>query len=359
MQNASKWTEPVHGSTNVLSESCFSAVGNITTKLILYTSITGLIITTLFGNILVIISIGYFKQLRSPTNYFVFSLAIADFLVGVTVMPYSMVRTIEGCWYFGTLFCKLHSSLDVMFCTASILHLSCIAFDRYYAVCNPLLYGYRMSPKRVSALICICWIVPVFISFGPILLGLHLLGIEHVLPDNVCIFIVNQIYSLCASLVAFYVPMLLMLVAYCKIYRAARKQALQIHAIERNVSTQNSSNNLSKKRIFSLKRERKAAKTLGVIMGFFLVFWTPFFTANIIDPFIGYKVGMIEWEVFLWLGYSNSALNPFMYGLFHKSFRRAFFMIIGCKTCISGSSANIDLSSTKQENTRHQINDLQ
>ncbi|KAE8628605.1 hypothetical protein XENTR_v10000130 [Xenopus tropicalis] len=339
-------------------DSCSSVVSSSTSKLILYLLTSGLIMTTFLGNILVISSIVYFKQLRSPTNSFVLSLAVADFLVGVMVMPYSMVRSIEGCWYFGSGFCRLHSSLDVMLCSASILHLSCIAFDRYYAVCNPLLYGYKMSTRRVSILICTCWFIPVLISFAPIMLGLHLLGMEHLWQEGACLFVVNQIYSVCASLIAFYCPMIIMLVAYCRIYRAARNQALRIHAMERNVSSGNASDGPMKKRKYSLKRERKAAKTLGVIMGLFLLFWTPFFTANIVDPLIGYKMGTVEWEVCLWLGYVNSALNPFLYGLFHKSYRRAFFMIVGCQTCYSGTSQNIELSTAKQEKVRRQMNVL-
>ncbi|XP_064409031.1 trace amine-associated receptor 1-like [Latimeria chalumnae] len=284
---------------------------------------------TVIGNFLVVISIAYFKQLQSPTNVFVLSLAIADFFVGIIVMPYSMIRTIEGCWFFGSLFCRIHSSLDVMLCTASIFHLSCIAFDRYYAVCNPLVYTYKMSPRRVTTLVFICWVIPLLISFVPIMLGLHMLGIENVLPSDVCFLLANQVYAVCASFVAFYLPMLIMLGAYWKIYKVAKRQAMQIDAMENQVSTQNSSNEESKKQKHSMKRERKAAKTLGIIIGVFLIFWLPFFTTNIIDPFIGFQMDPVFWEVFLWLGYINSSMNPFLYAFFHRSFRRAFFIIIG------------------------------
>ncbi|XP_069486334.1 trace amine-associated receptor 1-like [Ambystoma mexicanum] len=346
MQNSSNCPDLTNSSMNAVGDLCFSTVKSPTIKLILYVLIFSLIVATLIGNVLVVISIAYFKQLRSSTHYFVLSLAVADFLVGVTVMPYSMIRTIEGCWHFGNLFCQFHSSLDVMFCTASILHLSCIAFDRYYAVCNPLLYGYKMSSQRVAALIVTCWIVPVLISFVPIMLGLHMQGIESVLPENICVLLVNRVYAVCASSVAFYLPMLLMLSAYWKIYKAARKQALQIHAIEKQVSSPGTTQG---KRKYSMRRERKAAKTLGVIISIFLAFWTPFFTANVVDPFIGYRTGMVVWEVFIWLGYVNSAINPLLYGFFHRSFRKAFLIIIGGRICMSGSSSITNLSKAKLE----------
>ncbi|XP_078535028.1 trace amine-associated receptor 3-like [Lissotriton helveticus] len=209
-----------------VDELCFPTKKNLTLKLTLYTLIFLLILLTLSGNFLVVISIAYFKQLRSSTNCFLLSLAVVDFLLGVMVMPYSMIRMIEGCWYFGPTLCWFHSSLDVMFCTASILHLSCIAFDRYYAVCNPLLYTYKMSAQRITALIV---------------------------------------------------------------------------------------------------------------------------TSNLIDPFIGYRTGTVEWEVFYWLGYVNSAINPILYGFFHRSFRRAFLIVIGGNICKAGSTPNLDLSNEKGE----------
>uniref|UniRef100_A0A3Q1EM32 G-protein coupled receptors family 1 profile domain-containing protein n=1 Tax=Acanthochromis polyacanthus TaxID=80966 RepID=A0A3Q1EM32_9TELE len=290
-------------------------------RVFLYAFLSVGIICTVVGNFLVVLSIAYFKQLQSPTNSFVMSLAVADCLVGLVVMPYSMIRTVEGCWYFGSLFCQLHSSLDVMLCTASIFHLSCIAFDRYYAVCNPLVYSLKMSPSRVALLIAVCWAVPMLISFGPIMLDLHVADVDILLPQDACVFLVSRIYAVMASLVAFYLPMAIMLVAYWKIFKAAKRQARQINSSKK------------KKHRNTMKRERKAAKTLGIIMGVFLLFWMPFFTVNIVDPFIDYSTEVVVWDIFLWLGYINSSLNPFLYGFFNRSFRRAFLMFMGYFDC--------------------------
>ncbi|KAM3865150.1 5-hydroxytryptamine receptor 4 [Diretmus argenteus] len=340
----------LHGGANTslqMLQSC-NTMRHQTTRMFLYAFFTVSIICTVVGNSLVVLSIAYFKQLQSPTNSFVMSLAVADCLVGLVVMPYSMIRTVEGCWYFGALFCQLHSSLDVMLCTASIFHLSCIAFDRYYAVCNPLVYSAKMSQSRVARLIIVCWVVPMLISFGPIMLGLHMAGLDILLPKDICVFLVNRIYAVMASLVAFYFPMVIMLNAYWKIYRAAKRQARQISAMESQM-TAGVSKDSSKQQRHSMRRERKAAKTLGIIMGVFLLFWWPFFAINIVDPFIGYSTAVVVWEVFLWLGYINSSFNPILYGVFNRSFRRAFLMIIGCRICLPGSSPGIDLSHTRKE----------
>lgn len=330
-------------------ESC-TTMRNQFSRIFLYSFFTIGIVSTVVGNFLVVLSIAYFKQLQSPTNCFVMSLAVADCFVGLVVMPYSMIRTVEGCWYFGSLFCKLHSSLDVMLCTASIFHLSCIAFDRFYAVCNPLIYSLKMSQSRVALLITICWAVPMLISFGPIMLDLHIAGVDIRIPEDLCVFLVSRIYAVMASLVAFYLPMAIMLVAYWKIFKAAKRQALQISAMESQMAAGVGKDSSKKRRHrITMRRERKAAKTLGIIMGVFLIFWMPFFTLNIVDPFIGYTTEVVVWDIFLWLGYINSSLNPFLYGFFNRSFRRAFLMFIGCRVCLPGSSPGMELSQTRKE----------
>ncbi|KAM6972829.1 5-hydroxytryptamine receptor 4 [Aplochiton taeniatus] len=330
-------------------QSCATTRDQVS-RVALYTLLTTGILCTVVGNFLVVLSIAYFKQLQSPTNFFVMSLAVADCLVGVVVMPYSMVRTVDGCWCFGSLFCRLHSSLDVMLCTASIFHLSCIAFDRYYAVCNSLVYSLKMSQSRVAFLIVVCWAVPMLISFGPIMLGLNMVGVDVLLPDDVCIFLVNRVYAIMASVVAFYVPMAIMLVAYWKIYRAAKRQAMQISAMESQMAAGVGKDSSKKQRQRNaMRRERKAAKTLGIIMGVFLVFWLPFFTLNIMDPFIEYSTAGVVWDVFMWLGYVNSSLNPFLYGFFNRSFRRAFLMIMGCRLCLPGTTPGMELSHSRKE----------
>ncbi|XP_078395995.1 trace amine-associated receptor 1 [Cetorhinus maximus] len=316
----------------------------------LYIFIMVIVTATMVGNCLVVLAVFYFKQLRSATNAFVLSLAIADFLVGIMVMPYSMVRTIEGRWHFGSAFCRIHSSLDVMFCTASILHLSCIALDRYYAVCDPLMYHCKMSPGKVVVLLFACWMVPAAISFIPIMLQLHRLGVDpDLLTKSSCELMVNPTYAVCASLIAFYLPMFIMLAAYWKIYKVARKQAIQIGAADNQIQECPSGSVTAHAHKQSMKREKKAAKTLGIIISAFLVFWLPFFTANIIDPFLGYKIDRVTWEVLVWLGYSNSSMNPFLYTFFNRSFRRAFLIIIGCKICVPRSLQNFDLSDSKRD----------
>ncbi|XP_041050333.1 trace amine-associated receptor 1-like [Carcharodon carcharias] len=321
---------------------------------LLFSILTIIVVGTIFGNLLIIISIAYFTKLQTSTNAFILSLAVADFLVGIIVLPISMTKVVFG-WHFGKTFCKLHTIMDVMLSTSSIMNLSCIAFDRFYAVCYPLKYRFRVSQKRVTVLLLICWILPALVSFVPLLLDVHLKGLEAILSQldpYGCVFIVNIPYAVSASLISFYLPMLIMLVAYGKIFQVARIQARQIYSIEHGFQGRST---VMTGQSSSMKKERKAAKTLGIIIGCFLLCWLPFFITNITNPLLGYPVHHIILEVFLWLGYVNSALNPILYASFNKSFRRAFCMIIGCKILRSNCQNNNLSGTTRPRELSNQL----
>lgn len=142
---------------------------------------------------------------------------------------------------------------------------------------------------------------------------------------------VNRPYALVCSAVAFYVPLGLMILAYQRIYVTAMEHARQIRTLRRAGSTPISSyyshDHPGSSR---MKIETKAAKTLAVIMGCFCLCWAPFFITNVLDPFIQYSVPWQMWTTWLWLGYINSGLNPFLYAFLNRAFRRAFLMILCC-----------------------------
>jgi 7 transmembrane receptor (rhodopsin family) len=77
-------------------------------------------------------------------------------------------------------------------------------------------------------------------------------------------------------------------------------------------------------------RERKAARTLGIITGTFVVCWLPFFILALIRPFCGTACNYPDLlvSVIIWLGYFNSLLNPVIYTIFNPDFRSAFSKIL-------------------------------
>jgi 5-hydroxytryptamine receptor 1 len=90
---------------------------------------------------------------------------------------------------------------------------------------------------------------------------------------------------------------------------------------------------LDAKKKIAMARERKTVKTLGIIMGTFIVCWLPFFIVALVLPFCAESCFMPDqlMAVISWLGYSNSLLNPIIYAYFNKDFQSAFKKIMKCK----------------------------
>ena len=196
----------------------------IVIKVILLSTI---IIAAIFGNLLVIISVCRHHKLRITTNYFIVSLACADILVAVFAMTFNASVVIAGKWVFNHILCDFWNSCDVLFSTASIMHLSCISYDRYYAIIKPLDYPMKITTKRVGIMITGVWILSALISYIPIFTGLYTtkeyMASRYEHPDQ-CEWEVNIPYALVSSTVSFWLPCGFMLAAYYQIYKEAIKQ---------------------------------------------------------------------------------------------------------------------------------------
>uniref|UniRef100_A0A673BL95 Trace amine associated receptor 1 n=1 Tax=Sphaeramia orbicularis TaxID=375764 RepID=A0A673BL95_9TELE len=269
---------------------------------VLYIFLAILSIVTICGNLLVIISIIYFKQLHTPTNYLILSLAVADLLVGVIVFPFSMAFSLSSCLYHEDLFCKIRDGFDISLSTCSILNLCCISIDRYYAVCQPLIYRTKINDHVVVTMILVSWGVSAIVGIGVVIYRLRNEKCEKSFDD----IMANTV----GPVLSFYLPVIIMLCIYFKIFVVALKQ---VRSIQNTKSGGTSS-----------KMERKATKTLAVVLGVFLVCWTPFFLTKNTTP-----VPVIE--ALNWLTLSNSMLNPFIYAFFYSWFRSAFRMLISGK----------------------------
>lgn len=192
-----------------------------------------IIMAALFGNLLVIVSVMRHRKLRVITNFFVVSLALADMLVAIFAMCFNFsVEITEGKWLFGYFMCDVWNSLDVYFSTASILHLCCISVDRYYAIVQPLDYPLIMTHGRLAVMLGVVWCSPALVSFLPIFMGWYTTN-EHMEfrrchPDE-CGFIVNKPYAVISSSVSFWVPGMVMIIMYYRIYVEADRQERMLY----------------------------------------------------------------------------------------------------------------------------------
>lgn len=123
-------------------------------EMVIIAVLSGLLsVATVGGNVMVMVSFKIDKQLQTISNYFLFSLAVADVTVGLVSMPLFTVYTIMGYWPLGAALCDSWLALDYLASNASVLNLLIISFDRYFSVTRPLTYRAKRSPVKAGFMI--------------------------------------------------------------------------------------------------------------------------------------------------------------------------------------------------------------
>uniref|UniRef100_W5LRN8 5-hydroxytryptamine (serotonin) receptor 1A b n=1 Tax=Astyanax mexicanus TaxID=7994 RepID=W5LRN8_ASTMX len=370
--------------------------------------IGALILCSVFGNSCVVAAIALERSLQNVANYLIGSLAVTDLMVSVLVLPMACLYQVLDRWTLGQVTCDIFISLDILCCTSSILHLCAIALDRYWAITDPIDYMKKRTLKRAAVLIGVTWLVGFSISIPPMLImkSQPKSKAEDIANPEACMISHDPWYTIYSTFCAFYIPLILMLVLYGRIFKAARfrirktvRKSEKVKCLTVSPALFKKSNgelkswrssvepkpiadcsngaakrhddgesleiveevqpggaksslplpnapgqvplfenrhekNTEAKRKLALARERKTVKTLGIIMGTFILCWLPFFIKALVMPFCP-SCQMPVWlmDVINWLGYSNSLLNPIIYAYFNKDFQSAFKKIIKCHFC--------------------------
>ncbi|XP_037955419.1 5-hydroxytryptamine receptor 2B isoform X2 [Teleopsis dalmanni] len=181
-----------------------------------------MILITVIGNVFVICAIILERNLQNVANYLVASLAVADLFVACLVMPLGAVYEISEGWIMGPELCDIWTSCDVLCCTASILHLVAIAADRYWTVTN-IDYGNIRTPTRIFFMIICIWIVAITVSVAP-QFGWKDPEYLKRIEERKCMVSQNVTYQIFATFATFYIPLLIILLLYWKIYKIAQKR---------------------------------------------------------------------------------------------------------------------------------------
>lgn len=170
-------------------------------------------------------------------------------------------------------------------------------------------YMNLVTNRVVMSVIAFIWIGSAVISVHPVY---HLIyqPSKNNSQTNICDEVFTPSYAVFSSILCFFLPCVLMIYFYCRMYLYSRRHLRKIQSYSPGS--------------IPIKNDFKAAITIGVIMGFFLLCWLPYFTLKVFNLDVPFKV----LRFFTWFGYSNSMFNPFVHTAFNLDFRESFKVIL-------------------------------
>ncbi|XP_052566718.1 opsin, ultraviolet-sensitive isoform X1 [Culex pipiens pallens] len=270
----------------------------------------------LFGNVLVIFMFFKFKSLRTPANYLVINLAVADFLIMLEA-PIFVYNSYHLGPAFGNTFCTIYSLLGAIGGTVAIMTLTMISVDRYNVVVYPLNPNRSTTRLKVMLMIVFTWIYALVFSLMPALE----IGLSRYTPEGfltACSFDYldrgwdARVFMFMYFVFAWVIPFLT--ISYC--YVAILRVVIGAGSIQ-------SSKNKN-------KQEVKLAVVVIGIIGLWFIAWTPYAVVAMLGVF-GYEhlltpLGSMIPAI---LAKTASCIDPYFYAMNHPRFRQELRKMFG------------------------------
>ncbi|XP_070579846.1 neuropeptide FF receptor 2-like [Ptychodera flava] len=286
----------------------------------------------LVGNCLVLFTVAKFHHMRTVTNAFLANLAVCDLLVVLVCMPISLGMEIYVHWIYGPVMCRLVPFIQGVSVSGSMLTLTAVSLNRYYAIRKPLKARAMFTKKSVSLFIAGIWMISIAIM-SPILYvnDLEVYEIDGTKLDTLCREVhwpskqIQQMYGVVVFLLTYFIPLIFTLTVYLRICQRLWNHDKKLR--NEPVRKSRPHNSVIENQ---LKGRRKVVKMLLWLVALFAISWLPYFTTQIYLDFV-FDGHALEIHVFfLWLGLSNSSVNPVCYCFMSERFKNCFRMICCC-----------------------------
>ncbi|XP_078360286.1 melatonin receptor type 1A-like [Oculina patagonica] len=279
-------------------------------------------ITALIGNTLVF-AVAYRNRRRlTITDLLIVALSLTDLLVALTVMPLSTGALITGTWLYNRSVCLFQGFCVITFATASLNTLSVIAVNRFFCVVKPNDYRTVFSMKKTLGYLAIVWLLACSFSTTPLIFGREDYAFQ---PGKVlCVypFEINIAYTVCLDILFIGLPTTAICICYWRVFRTVRGR--------NRVMTGNGDDLASRVNV----QDANITKTLVVVLVGFAFCWLPVLVMDTIDVVTGALILPRQLYLFYtFMVFASSTINPFIYALVNKRFRREYGKILRRLCC--------------------------
>ena len=270
---------------------------------------------TILLNALVIFAVATRRRLRNNSTILLASLAGADLLTGVVVLPFAFAIDLKRLLGFDS-FCSLEKAFTVtlaMVTCASISHLVMISIDRYIAIKYPLRYQEIVTERRILISIVLAWGFTLLVTINELVLALI---------DSESIYSIYMHVNTIIQIVIGTLFIVVISLSYGYIYSETRRQVKRLQ-----------SEQLPQEENQRIKKDRKAVTTLAFILITLGLTYLPAIIIGILTTSPGNIVGppRVQRITWIWVEFSTmlgSLCNPIIYCWRTENLRRAFLEIL-------------------------------
>ena len=264
---------------------------------------------TITGNGFIIFLVCSRRNLRTKTNAFIVSLAVADFCVGLGVIPSLFACKVTNTCHWPDYWFSWVNIIRLLFSHTSVVNLCGLVLDRFIAIVHPLKYITLMTRPRIIQVISCSWVLP--ISFNVLKVTLYTFFFFKTLPvPFIWLSIIFFEFLPSAVLMLFFVSMIF------HVHRHGRSARIVAEQLRFN-------HHMS----FKIHQERSAVIMMGLVTGVFLVCYGMYLRCSFTILFHTTSCNDENYKIpFLVL---NSAINPLVYAFFKRDIKKEFKRLVG------------------------------
>ncbi|KAJ3622910.1 hypothetical protein MTP99_019181 [Tenebrio molitor] len=298
--------------------------------------------------------------MQSVTNVFLSSLASADLVLIMICIPVKLAKLFSYTWGMGFLVCKMVHYFQNVSAICSVMTLTAISMERYYAIVHPMRAKYICTIHQAKRIIGVIWIMSFVLAVPTLIAQVHLPVKNNNDEYFLCvkdwgsqeIWRFHEIYMLIVILI---VPFIIMTFSYMmicwEVWKVMERRSVMTskHVLARNRNTNDGSKYLEN---FILTEDKKPPPPpsyddtnmvkqviymLVAVVVLFAICWAPLLIDNILtayDIIPNMRCGFLKYmyTTFHLMAYFNSCINPIIYGFMSKSFRESFKLVLCCSS---------------------------